>query len=231
MEWLYYTNKRAKPDFGFGRAAEFPLMKFYKENGYYSPSYTSSGWLLSYEYRFYRIILNKGNGNTTPDIFDVVMTNTDIRSAIYQSEHQMPYMLKITEESMQDYQSIGNTGFYYKVEQEKGNICERPYISEGIITESICHAFPNPFVLYGDEAIFFPVPHDANYGSSVNVILLDNELKNIYNGTLQVILQGNKRVVKFNPSVLNNINSGIYIFKVSSNANECIGKIAIVTAN
>jgi hypothetical protein len=231
MDWLYYTNERTKPDFGFDRADEFPLMSFYKVDNFYEPSYSSSGWLLSYEYRFYRVLLNRGSANTTPDIFDVVITNTDIRSAIYQSEHQMPYILKIVSESMQDYQSIGNTGYYYKIEQEKGNICERPHISEGIVTGSICYAFPNPFVLNRDETIYLPAPHDADYGSRVDVILLNNELNGVYEGSLQVVVRDNKRVVEFNPSVLNILGSGVYIFKVTSTGNECVGKIAIVTAN
>ncbi len=230
MEWLYYTNERSKPEFGFDHASDFPLMSYYKDVDFTEPSYLSSGWLLSYEFRFYRITLNKGSTKITPASFDVIITNTNIKSAIFQSEYQMPYMLKVVSKPMQDYKSIGRTGYYYIIEQEKGNICEKSISTEGIITQAICYAFPNPFVLSRDNTIYFPAPHDAIYGTNVELLLLNSELQEIYRGQHIVNTRGNKLIIELNSHILNNFGSGIYIFKVASTSSECRGKIAIINS-
>ncbi len=228
MNWLYYTGERAKKDYGFDHAVEFPLIKFFKDVNFSTPAYTNSGNLLSYAFRFFRLTLQNFDISKSPNIFDLVITNTDIKSAIFQSEHTKSYLLTVTDESRQGYELIGNTGFYYHIAQPEGDICHQSYIKEGDITQSICYAYPNPFLINSDESIFFPAPHDALFGSDVHLILMNDELLKVYEGNLQVVANNDKRVVELPRSYLINIGSGIFIFKVSDDISECSGKIAII---
>ncbi len=228
MLWLYYTNERAKKDYGFDNAADFPLMSYYKDAQFSPPSFTNSGWLSSYEFRFFKLTLNSQSKDKTSDIFDIILTNTDIRAAIFQSENQMPYFLSVTDAPLPEYNEIANTGFYYKVEQEKGNICNQPIIKEGIITHSECYAYPNPFVFSKDDRIYFPAPLEAEIDSEVELYLMDNELNGIFEGPLRVVVNGERRVVEFDPHSLNNPSTGIYLYRVKSQTKECYGKIAII---
>ncbi len=228
MLWLYYTNERTRKDYGFVNAAEFPLMTYYRDEQFRPPSFTNSGWLSSYEYRFFKISLNSGDNNKTPDVFDVILTNTDILAAIYQSDNQKQYILSVTDNPLPGYSEIGTTGYYYNVVQEKDNICEQPILREGIITHSECYAFPNPFVFSKEDKIYFPVPLEADIDTEVELYLMDNELNKIYEGVSRVTVRGERRVIEFNPHSLNNISGGIYLFRVIGQSKECFGKIAII---
>ena len=228
MKWLYYTGKRTKENYGFDHAADFPLMTFYKDVLFYPPSFSNTGYLSSYAYRFFRVTLNQGVDGKSPDVFDVVISNTDLRAAIYQSENTKPYLLTVTDKSGQGYELIGNTGYYYNIEKPAGNICHQPFIKEGEITHSICYAYPNPFHLNKDDVIHFPAPHDAAFGESVHIYLLNNELKRVYEGELNVVENNGNRVVEFHTSDINNLGSGIFIYRISNGSSECKGKIAIV---
>jgi len=229
MNWMYYTGERDNES-GFDHAEDFPEISFYREIVFFPPSYTSSSGLVAYEFRFYRIIFEKEDENATADIFDEVITNTDLRAAVFQSDYEMPYILSVIDQSEPDYSRLGSLNYYYKVDKPKENICEIPFISEGELTNSICYAFPNPFKDYQDEVIFFPAPHDSEIGSFATVQLMDINLNEVLNTELQVTINQGKRVMEYNLSNIN-IGSGVYIFTVSNEGTECSGKIAIIKSN
>jgi len=226
MNWIYYTGERDNKT-GFDNADEFPKISFYREDKFRSPAFTSSSGLVAYEFRFYRIIFESENEKTTPDIFDEVITNTDLRAAVFQSDYEMPYLLSVIDQSESDYTRIGNLDYYYKVDKPKGNICDVPFITEGELTNSICFAYPNPFKYYKDNTIYFPAPHDSEIGSYASLRIMDINLNEAVFTDLKVVINSEKRVMEFNPDSYN-LSSGVYIFTVSNSKSECSGKIAII---
>ena len=224
--WLYHTGKRAKDGDGFDSSAIFPTVTFFKDEAFQNPSYSNSAGLLSFEFRFFRVRFPSSDINTSPDTLDLLLTSTDLKSAVFQSDYEMPYILTAVDQSMTDYSRIGNTNYYFRLEAPKGNLCYTPLISNGEITKSICYAYPNPFIQNIHNSIMFPSPHDSQIGSMVTVNLYNSELQNVYSGKLAVAVDNSNRVLSLDFGNLN-ITSGVYIFEVGDN-NECRGKIAII---
>lgn len=226
MPWLYFTGERANGT-GFEDAESLPLVSFFRDEEFVSPAFTTSAGLLSFEFRFLRVRLDKQSLDKTQSTFDLILTNTDKRSAIYQSDYEMPYIFSLINKTELGYEKIGDSEYFFKVIQDKGNICANPYYSAGIITRANCYAYPNPFVIERDNKIYFPAPFDAIVGEKISFILYDSESRLVINNDLTVTVHSGNRVAEFNPANLN-LHSGVYIFKTSKGGSNCLGKIAII---
>lgn len=226
MPWLYYTGERANGT-GFDDAKDLPLVSFFRDEEFVQPGFTASAGLLSFEFRFFRVRLEKQLLDKTQSTFDLILTNTDKRSAIFQSDYEMPYVFSLMNKSESGYTKIGDSDFFFRLLQDKGNICVHPYYSAGIITQANCFAYPNPFIVERENSIYFPAPFDAAPGEKINLVLYNSESRLIINNDFTVTVHGDNRVVEFNP-VNQNLHSGVYIFKTSKGATNCMGKIAII---
>lgn len=226
-DWIYHSGKRSKPNYGFDSAAIFPEITFYKNEFFAKPAFSNTEGLLSYEFRFFRIKFGKENINETPDTLDLIAASTDLKSAIFQSDYEMPYVFSVVDNNLPGYSQIGNTKYYFNLEKPKGNICHTAKLSSGEVSRSICFAYPNPIIENTHESIVFPAPANSMVGTSARISLYNSELENVLSKSIPVSVDNGNRVLLIEAKELN-LPSGVYIFEIGDNG-ECIGKIAIIS--
>ena len=231
LEWLYYTGKRAKPDKYFKLAAMFPEVKFYKDEAFISPTYTHSGGLLAFEFRFFRIWFSYPDQKMmTPDTVDIILTDTDTQSAILQGDREMPYSIAISSDQIAGGQIFGNINkYYYKLTTPQGNICDDFYFSQGELTKLICYAYPNPFLTQKDQEMVFPAPDGAPVGAKLEEFyIMNSSMEKVFESSSLIVgINDQNRSVILSDNI-KNLSTGVYLFHSKYKSNECSGKFAII---
>ena len=247
LPWLYFTGPRSIWDSTldkskyFELASKFPQVKF--DTVYTITSSTTlpdieTDNLLPYEFRFLRVLMPSKDFLVTSDTMDIVLVNGDTKSAILQATQlSLPYTLTMTDGYKTGFNQIGTTKYYYQLSAPAELNCSWPYFTktnQGVNTKVICYAFPNPFNEATADRIYFPATGDAPLGEKILLSLYNSDLNLVYYGKLPVTIMNQNRVLIFDPTVsptLVNFSSGVYIYKVNGDNEECTGKIAIIKSN
>jgi hypothetical protein len=230
LEWFYFTGKRAKENQYFKMASQFPLVTLYKDEEFNEPSFTHSGGLLAYEFRFLRVRYDYPDFNTTSDTADILITDTDTESAVKQGTREMPYTVAVSSTPLTDSREFGkNKKYYYQLLTPQSNICDALFYSGGDITKLIGYAYPNPFVKTQDQDMFFPAPDGATINSKVEFYILNSSMEKVFESSTMVVGLDNQqnRVIIFSKELMN-FSTGVYIFHSKYGNNECSGKFAII---
>jgi len=233
IPWLYYTGRRAIPNQYFDKAAEFPEITFYRNEKFRSPSFLESSTLQAFEIRGYRCHLPSSLA-ATDDTVDVIFSNLDLESAIYQRDVKRAFNFFIVNEYQQETKQLGNTDYYYKF--AKNNfIFDSLYLSSGVPTKILSYCYPNPLKISEGNDMFFPAPENAKLDIKdlVDLVIYNSEMIEVYskrsNIDVDVIesINGNK-VVKWS-SIPTDISSGIYIYRIIFKDKESVGKFVIIS--
>ncbi len=231
LQWLYFTGKRAKENQFFKMASQFPLVTYYKDEVFNEPSFTHSGGLLSYEFRFFRVRYDYPDLNPTSDTTDILITDTDTQSAVLQGTRELPYTIALSSTPLTDSHEYGkNKKYYYQLLAPQSNICDEFFYSGGDITKLIAYAYPNPFIKSQDPSqnMFFPVPEGANINSKVEFYIINSSMEKVFESSQMIVGLNNQNRVIIMSNDQMDFSSGVYLFHAKYGNNECSGKFAII---
>ena len=230
IPWLYYTGHRAKPGQYFAQAKDFPQMKFYIDTIYTSPSFLNAEALKPFEIRAFRCRFLPESPVNTNDTLDIVIANTDTKSAVsqYLSDKLLPYIIVCTETFIPKAKRIGNTKYYYTFAADSGNIVDSLFINFGFSTNAIEYAYPNPYNPDTDAEIFFPVQGNARDGDKVLLRIFNSSMKVFYEkAKLPVTVHNGNKMVKLD-NLPDGIREGVYIFSIEWGEDVLYGKFTVV---
>jgi len=227
LPWLYYTGGRAIGKEYFDNAAIFPMMEYYREDSFSPPSFTDNKALSPFEVRGFRCYFRSGEDFATDDTLDFIMTNTDLQSAIVQSQKKTEYTFVISDSHLPDMIRIDDSENYYSLSSEYPTFCNTLFFNAGVSTNRIGTAFPSPYRYGTDEAIFFPAPENAEIYDEVEIIMYSSDMIEIYSMKLPVTVRNSYRVIRWD-EVPDSFESGVYIYNIEFKGDNEFGKFAIL---
>ena len=226
--WLYFTGSRALPGKYFEEAANYPQVTPFITLSFDKPETTVN---VNSEPVSTNILVFTNNVGTNIDTFVTVVSNSDITNGIDNLGSVTNFKYYLSGEPASGYRNV-REGYYSKLESSadflfaETNIFNNYLIENGIVSEEIQYAYPQPFRYSRDSYIYFP----ASFGQSGNVDLY------IYSVDMKLVYSGIKRVLALDKVVVQwdvkdnsggKLGSGIYFFVIKSGDSIKKGKFAV----
>jgi hypothetical protein len=233
LDWIYFTNFRSVEENYFRDASEMPLFPFYTTNIYSEPSVSLSGSIKPYQIRFDQIIF-KNEFPFSNDTLKLLTTHLNTESIIYGNYSEETYSQLICTQFQTNYERIFPNSpitYYYHLNSSFGHIHSKRIEIPGIETQAQSLSYPNPFRTGSDELLNFPAPEDAYLGEEVNLVIYNENMKEIYRNSLQVNVNEKNRVLSVKFTDINKqdlFSTGIYIFQVEKAGKVTLGKFALI---
>ncbi|TAL68432.1 MAG: hypothetical protein EPN82_10585 [Bacteroidetes bacterium] len=226
LPWLYYTGSRAIPGQYFPDASEFPEITFKRDTIYTNPSLMDGGSLKPFELRAFRYRLPSDN-NKSDDTLDIIVTNTDLKSAIIQGTDDKQFSILCTNSQQSGTRQIGDTRYYYGIKAEEGDVFDSLFFSSGLVFYTTSPVFPNPFKTSIHDKLYFPVPSNTLTNEKVQLKIYKTDMNEVFNKELDISIYKNIKaaVLEKIPDILT---SGVYIFSISYNGSMDFGKVVII---
>ncbi|OGU16214.1 MAG: hypothetical protein A2X61_13125 [Ignavibacteria bacterium GWB2_35_12] len=226
LPWIYYTGNRSKDSMYFPSAYEYPEITFFSVRNFSSPTISDNGFLKPFEFRAFRYLL-PSEQNKSDDTLDIIVTNTDLRTAIEQSPNDKPFNILCANSQQTGTRQIGDTRYYYSMTVNEGYIVDSLFFSSGTIFYQSSAVFPNPFKTSLHDKLYFPVPENSITGEEVILKLYKTDMEEVFNTELTVSVFETYKVSILDeiPSALT---SGIYIFSISYKDSKNFGKVVII---
>ncbi len=226
MDWLYYTGSRAKPGFGFEKAAQMDTMKFFRTLTYADPEKGESGWMAPFEFRGYRFNFVKKSELETADTIDLVLTNCDIAGASLNSGLTKEYTVSVSNFEKSNAKYIEAMELYFNFESEYNYIIPNLFVHPGTITKRLTVPFPNPLDLNKESSVYFPIPQTAKFDETVILTVFSSDMLPVYSKEIAVGVSNSYLTVEWS-DIPNDLSNGVYIFSVTSKTDQVLGKFAI----
>ena len=229
MPWLYYTGHRTIEGSFFTQAKEFPLLKFFSDTVFSSPTFSTSEALKPFEIRAFRVKFAPEDPAKTNDTLDIVITNTDLKAVLNQMGYQRtrPFDILCTETYIPTSKQIGKNKYYTFI-ADSGDVFDTLFINNGFITNLINYSYPNPYRRDVYSEMMFPAPVNAALGDYAKLQIFTTGMEKIYyNNQLKVDVDSGNKIIALNPFP-DVITDGIYIFSVEWKNDILYGKFTVV---
>lgn len=227
-DYLYHTKSKASLGKHFADAKDLDSLKFITARFYSAPSIMGSGKLVPYAYFPMRIFM-KNEKTKINDTLSIILINLSKEMLTSNYMQSNPFSYKMTElNSNSECDTTINNKYCFKLESKNSFIAK--YYCDAISNSSADfltlrdNAFPNP---YTRESSFIAFPLDEKVENDVaHLSIYSIEGACIYEASLSISLINNTRAAVWQ-NVPEDINNGIYIYKVTSGENTIIGKFAV----
>ncbi len=231
--WIYFTGYRAVTGRFFKEAANYPVVKPVSVLNFTPPEKNvdiNSQPLAN----TYILFINSGSTASNTDTLAVVITNSDLPSAVANPVQTLTATYNLSNSSASGGQRLIDN-YYSKLSSSKptvwskAEILNNQIIQEGISGKQIIDfAFPSPFSYSKYNFLFLPV-EIKTLSSKVNLNIYSASMELVYNADLDAFLISGQTVVKWNG--LNNsgekLPTGVYVFAARSGELFKKGKIVI----
>lgn len=235
MDWIYHTGYRTVQGEYFQDASIMPLFTFQTNQEYSTdkPSTSVSGGLQPYQIRFDRIVFK----NTFPfsnDTLNMLTTHLDTTAAIYGNYGEDSFTQLVCSQNQNGYTRIFKNSpipYYYNLSSTRKRVFATLIEIPSVETFAIASSYPNPFKPRTDENIYFPAPENALIDESIELVIYNENLQELFHNKLKVFINKNDRVLSLDFNDLNNkdkFSSGVYLFRTEKDGKFILGKFALI---
>jgi hypothetical protein len=226
LSWTYFTGDKAKPGYLYD-ADVFREMIPYQTKVFSSPSAMSVGSLERFEVRLHRFIFPSEDENVVADTLDILLSSKDLAATINNQPGVRDYTITVANSYQEGFLKFGDNEYYFRIDGELDYICSWYFNSGGYTIENCDFVFPNPLKRNIQEEISFPSPPSCRVGEEVTLTIYDANLKPMYSQKKAVSAREKCKVVTWE-DIPEKVGSGVYIYRVSNESDEKVGKFAVI---
>lgn len=223
--YIYFTGSRAQGTTYLDDAAELPEIKFYQTQETLNGTVYSSGQLKPLEQRCIRFTLRYENSSS--DTLDILLTNLDLDDYGYNPPSYWNYNLRCSAEHFDGATNEQNKDVFWQSE-DPNDICYfLPYLYKGNKAVFLDFAFPNPYIPRQHTNMFLPVPKVNNLYTDINVVVFASNMHEVFSGTYPFDIMEDGKVVVNISDKARDLQSGVYLYKISTEENDYFGKFVV----
>jgi hypothetical protein len=223
--YMYFTGSRALGDLYLEDAKYLPEVKFYQIQAFDNGRSYSSGVLSQLEQRCVRFVLKYSNASN--DTLDIFMTNLDTKHAGTISDYKSNYNLQCSAQEFDNAINEQGKDVYWSKEDPDNITHFIPYLGKGDKSVFVDFAFPNPYIPGKHQGMYIPVPEINNLYNKINVVVFSANMQEIFAGTYDFVFMDNNQVVIDISDEAKDLQSGVYLYKISTPENDYLGKFAV----
>ena len=229
-QWMYHTGSKS---YGISDANKFvdaedlPAMKAITDT--VNPSLLFSQSIYPYEFRLFSCVLP--NNQTIADTADFMCSIVSPNPFYNVSTNQNPLVFSVSKQLTQN--AISTTGYYWNLDAKGMQYCSYAVFGKGIAVKPNQVVYPNPYILYQNQELMFPLPAMVNEGDMALLTIYTITGKMIYSDNLLIEIDPkNKANPGFNTLVIkylqaDTLERGVYIFAVEHKGKTIHGKFLV----
>ena len=184
------------------------MLKMSSQEYFSEPSLLRTGIVRAFEMQLTRCIFRKSNPSMSPDTADFMITNPNKEVAFLQNDLWRNLEFVISRDNLPN--PLPGTPYSWTISPPE--LCAPVFFSTGVNTVSLDYVYPDPFRPdNNDITLFFPIPVATPFAAKIALSVYTPDWKNIYTGDLIVESDGDKKVIRWQPSA-NELTSGVYIY-------------------
>ncbi len=223
--YMYFTGSRAIEGQYLDDAKDLPEIDFYQQQEFSNGSSFSSGILSQMEQRCVRFMLKSQDASN--DTLDIMMTNLDFEHSGVISDVKSSYNLLCGFDNFPGATNEQNKNVFWKKEDPKEITYFIPYLGKGNKAVFIDYAFPNPYIPRQHPNIFIPIPEISDLYNQINIVVFSSNMQEVFSGSYDFEFLDNNRVVIDISDRAKDLQSGVYLYKISTKENDYLGKFVV----
>ncbi len=223
--YIYYTGSRTQGTNYLDDAADLPEIIFYQEQETDQGMLYSSGLLKPMEQRGLRFTLRYKDASS--DTLDIILANLDTKNYYYNTPKQSKYSLLCSSDRFDGAINEQNKDVFWSKDNTESNSFIIPYLHKGNNVVFLDYAFPNPYIPKQHSNMFLPIPQIENLYKTINVVVFSADMNEVFSGSYPLIVRGDSKTVVDISDKAKDLGSGVYLFKISTEDNDFLGKFVV----